>query len=99
MSFEFDSERLMKLSGLETEGGNGVLSEGKVVETPAPLEEDINEVTLRKIVRSEVESIVRELRDSGGAGSKWIYGLNKPKRSAPGRVTLGMLGVGFGVSK
>jgi len=55
----------------------------------------LQEARLRKEIRSEISEIFEDLQLT----SKWIYGKNLPKRSAPGQVTMGIPGIGFKGSK
>ena len=55
----------------------------------------LQEARLRKEIRNEISEIFEDLQLT----SKWIYGKNLPKRSAPGQVTMGIPGIGFKGSK
>jgi len=51
----------------------------------------LQEAKLRKEIRSQISEIFEDLQLT----SKWIYGKNLPRRSSPGRVTMGAPGIGF----
>jgi hypothetical protein len=51
----------------------------------------MDETKLRRSIRNEINEIFEDLQLT----SKWIYGKNIPRRSSPGKVTMGAPGIGF----
>lgn len=92
---EFNTDRLLALSGIKDEGTQP-LNEGKELVTDAKTksEDTLAEAKVRSAIRREIESIVQEMRAKGD--TDWLYrGMRKPRRSKPGQVAMGLLGIGF----
>jgi len=51
----------------------------------------LEETMLRNEIRKEINDIFEDLQLT----SKWIYGKNLPRRSSPGKITMGAPGIGF----
>lgn len=86
---EFNSNRQLILAGIKPDEPE-MLKEG-VSENKA---ETLVETHLRKAIRSEIEAIVQEIRAKNDSG--WMFrGQKKPGHSRSGKVTMGLLGLGF----
>lgn len=79
---------------------SSVLSEG--ADSAKGEESRIDENALRNFIRREVKTMLQGMSEAGvgpdseKSESSWIYGSEgRPKMSRGGRVTLGLLGVGF----
>jgi len=95
---EFDPSRLAALCGFdENDAGSNLVTESSDIRVKEEEMTEMSEMTIRKVIRREVELLVKELREKDGdSGASWIYGNKKPIRSAKGQVTMGAFGIGFG---
>lgn len=95
---QFDRSRLAALCGFdESDADSKLVTESSDIRVKDEEMTEMTEMTIRKVIRREVELLVKELREKDGVTSaSWIYGNKKPSRSAKGQVTMGAFGIGFG---